>query len=156
MVEAVIVIPVLGILLVAVPFVYERYATRQEALATARRCAFVYAAGGCREVPPGCDDLLSPENAPAPDAQTDVLGQARRGGSGGDVFDEVPELAGALEAILGETAYADVERALRPRWGKSEQVRAHLAVACNERATDVIDIARRVLCTHVPILDCGG
>ena len=159
MVEAVIVIPVLGLLLVAVPLVFERYATHQEALATVRRCAFVFAVGGCRDVPPGCDDVLHREDAPETDEQTDVVAQARSNdsaGDGADVFEKVPEITQALNAILGETVYADVTLALRPRGERSEQTTGHLAVACNERATTAIELARRVLCTNVPILGCGG
>ena len=138
------------------PLVFERYTVQQQALAAARRCAFVYAVAGCSgPLPAGCEGFMTTEPAPPADAQSDVIALARQdAGDAEGVFDMVPLLADALEAVLGETAHAAGALPLRARGGRQEYASAHLSVACNERATTVLTVARRVLCTHLPLVDC--
>ena len=155
--EAVIVVPVLGMLLVAVPVVFERYARTQQASLEARRCAWGYARSGCTQVPEGCG-LPATAEAPPAEGDRDVVARARGvQGRGAAVFDDVPELERALAAILGETAQAGVALELRARGGVAQlPVHGHFAVACNERPREVLELAQQVFCGHLPLLDCGG
>lgn len=155
MIEAVMVLPVLVILLMALPLILERYAAKQQALLDARRCAWTYALSGCIRPPEGCGGF---ENAaaPAPGPDDDVIATARsQSGDGAGVFDLVPALTTALTSILGETALADVAVELRERNGVRRRVRAQLAVACNERPRDVLQMATQVFCENLPGLNCG-
>jgi len=159
MVEALIVLPVLSTLLFAVPVLHERYAAKQQALLLARHAAWAHALAGC--TPATAPDAVSLEHAAAPTAgpETNVVAMARRKvGAGGDsdVFAELPLIADALGALLGELVRARAEFPLRPRAGVQQRVGADFALLCNERPRDVLELARRVFCERVPIVDCGG
>jgi hypothetical protein len=159
MVEALIVLPVLSTLLFAVPLLHERYAAKQQALLLARRAAWAHVLSGC--VSETSAEAVDLEHASAPDggAATDVVDQARRAARGRgdpDVFDELPLLADALGALLGELVRARAEFPLRPRAGVQQRVGADFVLLCNERPRDVFALAKRVFCERLPIIRCGG
>lgn len=154
MLEAVIVLPVLVMLLAAVPLIAERYGGRQQALLEARRCAWSYALSGCTREADGCGGFET-EAAPETEDESVVTTARSESAGGADVFELIPGLTRALEAVLGETARASVAIELRERDGVRRRARADLAVACNERPRNVLDMARQVFCDHLPALDCG-
>jgi hypothetical protein len=159
MVEAVIMLPVLGLLLVAVPVLRERLAARQQALIAARGCAFAHALAGCGDVPAACANAPGTTAAPAAAAERDPAAIALQNtGDGFGVFDELPLVGEALRTLLGETTDARALVALRS-WGDVSgpaQIEGALSLACNERPRDVAAIARDVFCRRLPLIECGG
>lgn len=155
MIEALIALPVLTALLVAVPWLHELIAARQRAFATARHCGFAYALTGCSELPTACATPPDRGAAPAPDAQSDVVGHVQDG-AGAGALDDVPMLGAALAALLGDTIEARATAAVRPRAGLPPRVAGAVLLVCNERPRDVLAIARDMFCRHLPLLDCGG
>jgi hypothetical protein len=157
MVEAVIALPVLVALLVALSFLHGLLAARQRALASARHCGFAHALGGCGDVPAACQAPPAGGAAPEPGAETDVAAIARDAGGDSGVFDDLPLLGEALAAVLGDTIEARASVATRERTGGVERrVEGALLLVCNERPRDVLAIARALFCRHLPLLDCGG
>jgi hypothetical protein len=159
MIEALIVLPVLGTLLIAAPLLHERYAARQQALLLARSAAWGHALSGCVGETSEPTVVLERAGAPSGARETDVIEIARRaaGGRGGlDVFAELPLIADALGALLGELARVRAEVALRPRAGTHAHVSADFVLLCNERPRDVFELARQVFCERLPIAGCGG
>ena len=159
MVEAVIALPLLGLLLVTMPLVHEWHVARQQALAAARNCAFTHALNGCTAVPGACPAPPGSTPAPLPDVEHDPVAVARA--TAGDefgVFDELPLIGEALGALLGETTDAHAGVELRPRHPEEEPIRVEGAVtlACNERPRDVLAIAGGAFCDRIPLIDCGG
>jgi hypothetical protein len=158
-VEAVIALPLLGLLLVTMPVVHEQHASRQQALATARNCAFAHALNGCTDVPAACPTPPGSTPAPTPDREHDAVAIARE--TAGDelgVFDELPLIGEALDALLGETTEARASIELRRRHPEEEPARVEgaLTLACNERPRNVLAIARAAFCDRIPLIDCGG
>jgi hypothetical protein len=160
MVEAVIMLPVLGVLLVAVPALHERFAARQQTLIAARGCAFAHALTGCADVPAACTIDPGATAAPAAAPESDPVAIAlETTGDAFGVFDELPLVGAALGALLGDTTDARAVMALRP-WGDDlrapVQIEGALSLACNERPRDVQAIARDLFCRRLPVIDCGG
>jgi hypothetical protein len=158
MVEAVIALPLLGLLLVTMPALHERHATRQKTLAAARECAFAHALNGCSDVPAACVEPPGSTRAPVPAAEADPAAIARAiAGDEFGVFDELPLIGEALGALLGETTEARVSVQLRPRGREKEAARIESAMVlvCNERPRDVLAIARATFCDRIPLIDCG-
>jgi hypothetical protein len=157
MVEAVIALPVLIALLVALSSLHGSLAARQRALGSARHCGFAHALGGCGEVPAVCQAPPMPGAAPAPDPRSDVAAIARDAGASSSVFGDVPLLGDALAALLGDTIEARGSAATRQRAdGVEHRVEGALLLVCNERPRDVLAIAGDLFCRHLPLLDCGG
>jgi hypothetical protein len=155
-VEAVIMLPVLGILFVGTLFIGRAYLAHQRALVAARSCAFEYAVNGCRNVPVTCTGLT--DNAQSEDGQRHsaaLLATTRARVPGGiDVFEEIPVLGDALSGLFGTTARVQVPVALRLPWSQEQTVRvdALIALACNEHPRSVTSEIERMLHEYLPIL----
>jgi hypothetical protein len=158
MVEAVIVAPVLGILLIGSLFLYQWYINGQQARLVARRCAWEHAMTGCGNPPPaGCERYLG-ATAAASDPQADQLralaDDANRGG-GESVLSHVPLLGNAIDGLFGTTTQADVGREVQAPWGKPKiQVRGEMVVLCNTQPVDVGDAIEKIFCDALPIVAC--
>ena len=57
-VEAAIALPVMTLLMIGTAELGRHYSARQEALVRVRSCAWQYSAAHCRDVPPGCEDIV--------------------------------------------------------------------------------------------------
>jgi hypothetical protein len=163
MVEAVILVPVLGMLLIGTLFVRERYLTRQRALVAARRCAWEYALSGCDDhaLPASCSDApRTDQSSQGSDASQAVIDQARLGadGSNFDVFDEVPILGTAMRALFGTTTSASVRREVRVPWSATGTVSegGEIVVACNQQVRDALEAAKVTLRKQLPALQRSG
>jgi hypothetical protein len=157
MVEAVILVPVFGLLLLGVIFVASSHREAGEARELARRCAWQYALSGCHEeaVPDGCEEVLSaPEWRPPQDADSREALDAAGDASDVTRVDETGVLEdlldGALRTVLGEVTVARARRPVtqpfsttdhRGRAGDgppvTRHVGAHAAMLCNSRPVDV-------------------
>jgi hypothetical protein len=162
MVEAVIVAPVLGILLIASMFMYRFYANTEELRLTARRCAWQHAMAGCGDkLPAGCDGYLAGVgSAAAGDADAAQLrGLTEGSGSdeaGGSVLSDVPLLGDAIDALFGTTTVARGERDVRTPWsGEARKARGQMALLCNTRPVDIDAEIEKMFCKLVPLGDCG-
>lgn len=138
-VEAVILIPVLAVLWFGILYEQAHAAARQRARATARRCAWTHAVGGCDETPSDCEGLVhTAERAPTPadapdDADADKAAESVIAeGLGAGVLDDVPLLGPALDGLLGPatefTAARSVERA-----GFAGTARGRFHLLCNAK-----------------------
>lgn len=61
--EAVVALPVLVLLFVAIFFFRDLAGARHDAAIRARSCAWLYSAGNCRSVPAGCEGVLTDTTA---------------------------------------------------------------------------------------------
>jgi hypothetical protein len=90
LVEAAILLPFLAIVFAGAVYIGRRELAKQEALLTARSCAWRYAHGACTELPPGCPEELFQRNQsdePDPLIQEQVLeARATTDGAGQGAF----------------------------------------------------------------------
>jgi hypothetical protein len=163
MIEAVIVVPVLGILLVGSMFLYHVYKDTQELRLTARRCAWQHAMAGCGDkLPAGCDAYLGGASlAPAGDADSAQLrGLTEGSGSeavGSSVLSDVPLLGDAIDGLFGTITIARGERDIPTPWsGQARKARGEMAVLCNTQPVDIEAEVQKMFCKLVPLGDCGG
>lgn len=157
LVEALIMLPVLGALLAAVPLLHALLAGKQQALSQARACGFTYALDGCVDVSAACASSPQPGAAPALDPEHDVVAIARNDvRMGSDVFEDLPLLGDALATLLGDTFEARSAVAVRPSAGAHAAVEGAITLVCNERPRNVLALARDMFCRHLPLFDCGG
>jgi hypothetical protein len=147
-------VPVFAIVLAAVFFVGHFYLALAEVRASARRCAFTYAAGGCADVPPDCPHPQAQHRRSADDeaatlsaavAQNDVFG----------VLSHIPLLGDAIDALFGASTGVRVERDIALPWQRgAARAVGTTTVSCNERPRDVAAAIRQVFCDRLPLLDC--
>ncbi len=167
MVEALIIVPFLGLLLVGVLFVQARYLTRERLLLQARRCAWQYAVSGCDPSAPPRDCGSTPTTAQSEDgraASDQLIDQARDStslrpaGAAFDPFDDVPLLGAAMRGLFGTTTRAEAHAPVRVPWSPAQSVseRGEIVVACNERPRDVFQVITGVFCRKLPLPNCGG
>jgi hypothetical protein len=159
MVEAVIVVPVLGILLIASLFLYQWYINGQHARLLARRCAWEHAMAGCGDrLPAGCDGYLITQPPPPSDpASGELRALAGAGNAGGQsILSQVPLLGAAIDALFGTTTKAQLGRAVQAPWGQPKiQVRGDMAVLCNTEPVDIGKAIAKMFCDVLPRGDCG-
>src|SRR5689334_3317421 len=107
-VEAVIMIPTLGLLLVGTLFAGRLYADRLRASVAARACAYEYAVNGCQKAPQSCDGLVDHAQSKDGHERSSSLLSSTRGKSSGvlDVFEAIPVLGNVLSELFGTTAHA--------------------------------------------------
>lgn len=160
MVEAVIMLPVLGLLLVGTLFMRERYLAKQQVQLQARQCAWQYAMAGCTGDPPagcGAESRLD-RDADAEADDSAMMSSAHTKGGGGDfnVFDEVPLLGDALHALLGTKTSFESTIEVRVPWQKDMAYRAEgkFVVMCNTKPREAPEVAKDVLCSLVPGVKC--
>ncbi|MGD8858904.1 MAG: hypothetical protein PVI30_02765 [Myxococcales bacterium] len=157
MVEAVILVPFLGLVLLAVIFVASVHREAGEARLLARRCAWQYALEGCVEgaIPDGCEQVLSsPAWRPPEDAETRDKLDAARDMSDASEVDETGTLEDlldmALRTVLGEIVVARARRSVTQPFSTGDgsgpgddgppatrHVGGHAALLCNSRPIDV-------------------
>jgi hypothetical protein len=162
MIEAVMVAPVLGILLIGSMFMYRFYMDTQELRLTARRCAWQHAMAGCGDkLPAGCEAYLGgASSAPAGDADSAQL-RGLTDGSGGDaggdgVLSDIPLLGDAIDGLFGTTTIARGERDIPTPWsGQARKARGEMAVLCNTQPVDIEAEVEKMFCNLVPLGDCG-
>lgn len=162
MVEAVIVVPVLGILLIGSMFMHRYYITTQELRLTARRCAWQHAMAGCGDkLPAGCDGYLGGASSATPgDADSAQLRGLTEGSSAqpddGGVLSDIPLLGDAIDALFGTTTIARGERDLPTPWsGQARKAHGEMAVLCNTHPVDIEAEIEKMFCKLVPLGDCG-
>ena len=160
MVEAVIMLPVLGLLLVGTLHMRERYLARQQVQLKARQCAWQYAMDGCQGDPPaGCGaQARLDRDTDAEDVTSTMMSDAHTKGGGGDfnVFDKVPLLSDALHALLGTRTRFESSIDVRLPWKTDMAYRAEgkFVVMCNTKPRAGEDVAKDVLCGLVPGVKC--
>jgi hypothetical protein len=160
-VEAVIMLPALGILLVGMLFVHQLYSAQQRALVVARRCAFEYAVNGCQTVPDSCQDVpLTSQDESGKQRSQAIVSDARARVAGAfDVFSNVPVIGAAIDGIFGTTARASAPIAVRMPWTDTGSVRGsvQISLACNEHNHDnLVKEIEHVFCDYLPALSCGA
>ncbi len=166
-VEAVIMLPVVGLLLTGVLFLAQVHAEASETRALARRCALAHAAGGCQEVPAGCEAVLRGARAERDDQTRQAADSARAGAAtSGTLVDELPIIGDALDGLLGTTTTGEARRqvpfspqmeasarAEDPDAALEAEVGGSFSVLCDPRPQSPAAQARRVMCNW---LSCGG
>ena len=167
MVEAVIVVPVLGILWVGTSFAREQCLARQHALIMARRCAWEHSMSGCEDRKLTTDCKMKPEqSAEAERESSGIIDRTQnevaktRGQVGGDDFDvfgDVPLIGKAIKALIGTTTGATVSIDVPVPWKKGASVpsKGTFGLACNERPQDVGQAIRSVFCKALGSWACG-
>lgn len=156
MVEAVIMLPVLGLLLVGTLFMRERYLAQQQVQLLARQCAWQYAMDGCKGDPPaGCGaETRLDRDADAEEKGSAMMSSAHTDGGGGDfnVFDKVPLLGDAFHALLGTKTSFESTISVRVPWQTDMAYRAKgkFVVMCNTKPRKGTEVAEDVLCSLVP------
>ena len=162
MIEALIALPVLFVLVVGVSFMRHLHGAKLAALAEARRCALLHAASGCGdEVPEGCENVLGA----GPDlgdgsANTTLLTETRAAyaGSSFPLLEKVPALDDALSSVFGTTTQARAQRSVSGlSLGRDPVlVTGSMTLLCNERSTDVVELAQGAVCSTLDIFDLCG
>ncbi len=134
--EAVVALPVLVLLFVALFYFRDLSAARHEAAMQARSCAWLYSAGNCRTVPPGCEL----ETEPAVDDPPIPLPDA---GPVSGIIDGL--LKKALRSIFGDAAVATAHRDVRrpaPLGKSSVRVSSEYHLPCNLAPSRPLDVAK--------------
>lgn len=150
MVEATIALPVLILLLIGATFFRELHLARASVRLSARGCAWAYASQGCTGAQPdACDE--APEAAY--DGQVPNIEQSTRARvtSADNPFEDVPVVSEALSGLFGRATRASSEATV-PFPLDDERVgvaHAENVVVCNSVPTEVIDIAKELLCEHL-------
>jgi hypothetical protein len=162
MMEAVMVAPVLGILLVGSMFLYHVYTETHELRLTARRCAWQHAMTGCGDkLPPGCQSYLGgASSAPTGDADSAQLRGLADGSDGeavgGGLLSDIPLLGDAIDGLFGTTTIAQGEGDIATPWtGQARKMRGEMAVLCNTQPVDIGAEVEKMFCKLVPLGDCG-
>jgi len=160
MVEAVIMLPVLGLLLVGTLFMRERYLAKQQVQLQARQCAWQYAMDGCTGDPPagcGAGSRLD-RDVEAEEEGSKMMSSAHTQGGGGDfnVFDKVPLLGDALHALFGTKTSFESTIDVRVPWQKdmAYQANGKFVVMCNTKPRKAPAVAKDVLCAFLPGKHC--
>lgn len=150
-VEAVILLPVLAVLFAGLFFTHAHASRRQQARVLARRCAWLHAIDGCREIPPGCEDVphssLRADEAADADTVTDGLkNHAREGG----LLDGTPMLESLLDDLLGSpTQYTATRDVARAGFEGTAAGRVHLL--CNPKPLDPWALVEDSFCTSTDL-----
>lgn len=115
-VEAVILLPVLAVLLSGLFFVHAHASGRQHARAEARRCAWLHAVDGCKDVPPDCEGLVHGSDRASSVAEADAAAtEVKNHAADGDLLDAVPLIGPALDGLVGSatefSASHEIQRA---------------------------------------------
>jgi hypothetical protein len=136
--EAVVALPFFLLVLVLALQVRRELLAAQTASARARTCAWVYSSTGCREVPPGCRDLVQVRSGDASVDRSlrDGADSALRNGDPSGVVGSIVEalVFPALERAFRRSVDAKVVKiAPSPALvgGEVRAVTAHHRVACN-------------------------
>jgi hypothetical protein len=158
-VEAVIMLPVLGMLLVGTLFLHRLYSAHEKALIFARRCAFEYAVNGCTQVPVSClEQPTADQTEEGKQRSNEIVSNARpREDHRFDVLSDVPVIGNAIDSLFGTTARGSAAMAVAMPWpdGPSVQGSVQISLACNERDhDDVVHEIEQVFCKYLPVLDC--
>jgi hypothetical protein len=140
LVEAAILLPFLTIVFAGAVYIGRRELSKQQALLTARSCAWRYAHGACTALPPGCpEELFRKHHTPEPDpliveqvmaarATTDSAGQ---GAFAAAVRDKVDTI---LFFVLSDTVTTRAVRTVAvpaPLQGAPGEARASYYLPCN-------------------------
>jgi hypothetical protein len=151
MVEATIALPVLIIVLIGATYLRQLYLARASTRLTSRSCAWSYALAGCRgSMAPECNG--SPESAQDGKPPDIELAARQRTGRADNPFRDVPVVSDALAGLFGQATRAEANATVPfPLDAEREGVaRADTTVVCNSVPTEVIDIAKELLCDHLP------
>jgi hypothetical protein len=145
MVEAVIALPVLVLLLIAVPYVHGLLATHQATLAQARADAWTRALSACDT------DAASDVAVPGGDFATQAAQASKRHGNAeyGSALD-VPVVGTALSAFVPRAvAVEHNQTVLRPKMlavnHDEDSVEGRVDLVCNEPTKDPLDAALRLM-----------
>ena len=153
-IEAMIVLPLFAICLGGVFFIERLYRAHEQVRMAARRCALEYAVGGCAAMPPGCEPSLA-----ASDTLSQDSGALRTAVAADDsfgVFERIPLLGDALDALFGKAVSARAKTSVLVPWSAQRRVvTGEFAVLCNARPRNVGRAIRDVFCEQLPVLSCG-
>jgi hypothetical protein len=155
MVEAVIMLPVLGILLLGTSFVRERALARQQALLEARRCAWEFALAGCdpERVPQSCKRApRQGQSEEGAQKSQDLMGRLDESHNGFNPLDDVPVLGAAMRALFGSTTTASRSIEVPSPWTPGARFAAggEITVACNEKPREVLDVVQDAVGAKLP------
>jgi hypothetical protein len=148
-VEAVIVLPLLVLLFVAVSYTRTSVVERQQVQAQARTCAWLYSANNCDAIPPGCDGVLTSgvSNGRAGQIFQQAIkdsgqGRSQPGGAIGSIVEDLMKkvLDEALGRALDSNARTQVERP-GLLGGGTVTAMGHYHLVCNlkpQQPTDIV------------------
>ncbi|MGB0680459.1 MAG: hypothetical protein ACPGUV_12425 [Polyangiales bacterium] len=143
MTEALLVIPVLLLVWWGLFFMNGWYSQRQQARLEARRCAWLYAEAGCREVPPGCEGSVHKGGSTGAAA-------AQSGAVERDLIEKVQRIKGLgfiAESVFGTSTIArKAVQQKRPAYlgGGERRGSEHIDLLCNEPERSPMDIVKSV------------
>lgn len=151
MVEATIALPVFIVLLIGATYLRDLYIARASTRLTARSCAWEYALEGCTgSTPAQCSSSIGS----AHDGRVPNIAETVRAavGNADDPFRDVPIVRDALAGLFGSSTSSAASATVpfpfdRARVGVAT---AQTTVVCNSVATEVLSIAKDLLCDHVP------
>lgn len=151
MVEATVALPVFILLLIGATFLRALYVAQSETRLTARRCAWTYALEGCKgAVPTECTSSIgSAHDGRVPDIAEKVRIQV---GDADNPFRKIPIVREALADLFGSSTRAAASATVPypldvDRVGVAT---ADATIVCNSVSTEVITIAKELLCDHLP------
>lgn len=152
MVEAAIAIPVFVVLLIGATYLRELNMARAFTRLSARSCAWEHALGGCRgDQPAHCSASVES----AHDGATPNLAETTRlkVGSADNPFSDIPIVRDALAGLFGDATHAQSEMTVPFPFDdrRAGVAAAETVVVCNTVPTDVLSIAKDLLCDHI---DC--
>jgi hypothetical protein len=151
MVEATIALPVLIIVLIGATYLHELYLARAAVRLTSRSCAWSYAFDGCRGNPaPECTRSSESALDGVPPNIEDTVRQ--RLGRADNPFRDIPIVSDALAGLFGQATSAEAVATVPfPLDAERKGVaRAETTVVCNSVPTDVLTIAKDLICEHLP------
>jgi hypothetical protein len=156
MVEAVILVPTLLLLLLAVLHIHRSRSAVLHAASRARSCAFEYAVHGCKTVPEGCERIVASSSSTkdvelgkradrdAEEAEPGIMGVIGRIVPSMKSISTFPILGDAIGRFFGARGRATVEvefQAHLPEDHGSYTASSGFVVACNTRRSDGEDVA---------------
>lgn len=140
LVEAAVLLSFLTVVFAGAVYIGRRELAKQQALLTARSCAWRYAHGACRELPPGCPEELFQRNRsdePDPQIQDQVMeARAATDSAGQSAFAAAvrDKVDGILFFVLSDTVTTRIVRTLAvpaPLPDAPREVRASYYLPCN-------------------------
>lgn len=152
MVEATIVLPVFILLLVGATYLRSLYIAEADTRLTARRCAWAYALKGCKgSRPENCQSSIgSAHDGDVPNIAERVKLKV---GNSDNPFRDVPIVRDALDDLFGESTTAAASASVPFPLDETREgvASAEVTVVCNSVSTTVLDIAKELLCDHLPL-----
>jgi hypothetical protein len=151
MVEATIALPVFIVLLIGATFLRALYIAQADTRLAARQCAWAYALDGCNgSEPAGCSSSIgSAHGGHVPNITERVRLQV---GGADNPFRDVPVVRDALADLFGSSTSAAATASVPYPFDDDRAgiATAGATVVCNSVSTEVIAVAKELLCDHIP------